>query len=127
MRPITPQQRAQLEHVKLPPGVVDLEYFPDLLIVGPQRTGTTWLHAMLGQHPEVFMSNPKEIYSSNKLKKQDSPRFVSDDLNWYLSFFRQGPVEIIRRQIATLLRHRRLYTPKVRGEATAGYAALAPM
>jgi hypothetical protein len=79
---------------------------------------------MLGQHPEVFMARPKEIHFFNKLKNQDSPRFVSDSLEWYLSFFQQGPVRTIRRHVATLWRHGQRYTPKVRGEATASYAVL---
>ncbi len=33
---------------------------PDFLIVGAPKAGTTALHAALAQHPEVFMSRPKE-------------------------------------------------------------------
>ncbi|WP_395690601.1 sulfotransferase family protein [Nocardioides sp.] len=33
---------------------------PDLLIVGAPKAGTTALHAALAQHPEVFVSRPKE-------------------------------------------------------------------
>jgi hypothetical protein len=33
---------------------------PDFLIVGAPKAGTTALHAALSQHPEVFMSTPKE-------------------------------------------------------------------
>lgn len=33
---------------------------PDFLIVGAPKAGTTALHAALAQHPEVFMTTPKE-------------------------------------------------------------------
>ena len=33
---------------------------PDFLIIGAPKAGTTAVHAALTQHPEVFMSNPKE-------------------------------------------------------------------
>ncbi len=33
---------------------------PDFLIIGAPKAGTTALHAALTQHPEVFMSRPKE-------------------------------------------------------------------
>ncbi len=42
-------------------------HYPDFLIVGPQRTGTTWLVANLNQHPEIFLSYPKELYFFNRL------------------------------------------------------------
>src|SRR3954471_23557902 len=33
---------------------------PDFLIVGAPKAGTTALHAALAQHPDVFMTSPKE-------------------------------------------------------------------
>jgi hypothetical protein len=33
---------------------------PDFLIIGAPKAGTTALHAALSQHPDVFMSRPKE-------------------------------------------------------------------
>ncbi len=35
---------------------------PDFLCIGAQKAGTTWLHAMLGQHPDVFLPPIKEIH-----------------------------------------------------------------
>lgn len=54
---------------------------PNFLIVGAEKAGTTTLAEMLGSHPDVFMSDPKE------------PRFFSDHnwdkgLAWYESLFR---------------------------------------
>jgi len=46
--------------------------FPDFLIVGPQRTGTTWLTENLRLHPEIFLSFPKELYFFNRLPQPNS-------------------------------------------------------
>lgn len=33
---------------------------PNCLVIGAMRSGTSTLHGLLGQHPDVFMSTPKE-------------------------------------------------------------------
>ncbi len=33
---------------------------PDLFIIGSMKSGTTYLHSLLGLHPSIFMSRPKE-------------------------------------------------------------------
>jgi len=54
---------------------------PNFFIIGAMKSGTTSLHALLRQHPDIFMSNPKE------------PNFFSRDENyprlwdWYESLF----------------------------------------
>lgn len=123
-REITEEQRSRLRHVKVGLGPIDLSHFPDFLIVGPQRTGTTWLHAMLRTHPEVFLSQPKELFYFSRIKTPGHPKFRSDDLGWYLSFFRERPDYYAYKQAMALWRHRRPYQPKVRGEATASYATI---
>ena len=124
VRPITDEQRARLRHVKVPTGDVDLSRFPDFLIVGPQRTGTTWLHAMLREHAEVFLSEPKEIFYFSRIKTPDHPKFQSNDLGWYLDFFRERPDYYLYKHAMALRRTLRPYRPSVRGEATASYAAI---
>lgn len=117
--------RQQLRYVKVSDGT-RLDDFPDFLIVGPQRTGTTWLHAHLRYHPEIMLSEPKELYFFNNLKTPNSPRFRSNELDWYLQFFREPLTRVVLRNAIALRRFGRLYRPKVRGEATASYAALDP-
>ena len=34
---------------------------PNLVIIGAMKCGTSALHAYLGRHPEIFMSEPKEL------------------------------------------------------------------
>ncbi len=116
--------RHGLTYVKVSDGAADLTYFPDFLIVGPQRTGTTWLHAHLRYHPEIMLAEPKELYFFSSLKTPESPRFRSNELDWYLHFFRERPVRVLLRHAISLWRYRQLYRPRVRGEATASYAGL---
>jgi hypothetical protein len=113
----------RLKYVELEPGQ-SLESFPDFLIVGPQRTGTTWLHAQLRFHPDVFLAEPKEIFFFSSLKDPSSARFRSRRLDWYLGFFRDPAWRRLLKNAITLWRYGELYRPKVRGEATASYAAL---
>jgi len=116
--------RDRLRYIEIASDRLTLERFPDFLIVGPQRTGTTWLHAVLGSHPEVFLSDPKELFFFSRLKERNSPRFESAELDWYLSFFHDPLPRRLARHLRCLRRHGRLYRPKVRGEATASYAAM---
>ena len=115
--------RSQLRYVKTD-GTEDLRLFPDFLIVGPQRTGTTWLHAHLRFHPEVFLSEPKEIFFFSRLRMAGDPRFESDRLSWYLRFFREPLWRRVAKSALCLRRSGELYRPRIRGEATASYAAM---
>lgn len=103
-----------------------MEVFPNFMVVGPQRTGTTWLHYNLSQHPQVFMSRKKEIYFFNLLNKPDHPKYRSSDLAWYLRHFNPGLFHRIERQVWCISRWRRRCSVQVRGEATASYAAMEP-
>jgi len=116
----------QLRYVKVADAALSLEHFPDFLIAGPQRTGTTWLHANLRYHPEIFLSEPKELFFFSRLKTPESPTFQSNDLAWYLQFFRDPAWRHFLKSAITLWKYRQLYRPRVRGEATASYAALDP-
>ncbi len=126
MNVLSEQDRAKLRHVRASESSISLERFPDFLIVGPQRTGTTWLHANLREHPEVFLAEPKELFYFSRLQTPEHPRFQSTELSWYLGFFRDPLWRWTLKQALCLARHRRPYRPRIRGEATASYAALDP-
>ncbi len=54
---------------------------PNLFIVGHPRCGTTSLHVMLRQHPEIFMSKEKELRYFNKKsseKKQSEKEYLKN-------------------------------------------------
>ncbi|MDX8354318.1 sulfotransferase domain-containing protein [Cognatiyoonia sp. IB215182] len=126
MQDLSKEARDVLRWTKAPRGQIDISKFPDFLIVGPQRTGTTWLHANLTVHPEILMSYPKEILFFNRLKKVDAPTFQSDELAWYLQHFEETTARKLRKNAACLWRYRQPYRPVFRGEASASYAALDP-
>ncbi len=123
---LTDEQRSRLNHVRAAPHNINLAHFPDFLIVGPQRTGTTWLHAVLREHPEVFLSEPKEIFYFSRLKTPELDKFESADLDWYLRFFDEKFAYWVYKQAMALRRHGRFYRARSRGEATASYAAIDP-
>lgn len=108
---------------KVDSGAKFLNCFPDFLILGPQRTGTTWLAANLRHHPEVFMPDQKELYYFSTVDNPRKRRFVSDRLEWYLSYFHEPFYAIARKEIEMLIRFKIPYSPRVRGEGTATYAA----
>lgn len=118
--------RHRLKYVTVSDPHVRLDLFPDFLIVGPQRTGTTWLHAHLRYHPQVMLCEPKELFFFSSLKTTSNPRFPSSELSDYLKFFREPLWRVLYRHAMSIRRYRELYRPKVRGEATASYAALDP-
>jgi len=116
--------RKKLRYVKIKDNDINLEYFPDFFIVGPQRTGTSWLYRNLDEHPQIFMSKPKELFFFNKLRSKDHPRYRSDELSWYLDFF--TPQRFYRKMLKRQKRFGKIYLPNVRGEATASYSTLHP-
>lgn len=116
--------RSRLRLCEIESDRLTLDRFPDFLVIGPQRTGTTWLHAVLGRHPEVFLTEPKELYYFSRLKDRASPRFESASLDWYLANFRAPLPRLIARQTSSLVRLGRPWWPRIRGEATASYAAM---
>src|SRR5688572_32354239 len=117
------ETRNQLRWVKVSE-VTELARFPDFLIVGPQRTGTSWLYVNLRFHPEIQLSRPKEIFFFSSLKSRHPKRFVTDDLGWYLRFFRDPPWLWVAKTGVCLAKYGRTYRPRVRGESTASYASL---
>lgn len=42
---------------------------PNLIIAGAQKSGTSWLHAQLRQHPAIFMPAVKELGYFNRMDK----------------------------------------------------------
>lgn len=56
---------------------------PSFVHIGGQRCGSSWIHKCLGEHPEVFVAEPKELhYFTRNHDKGDA---------WYLSKFAPRP------------------------------------
>jgi len=102
----------------------DLSLFPNLLYLGPQRTGSTWLHANLSRHPEVHLHRDKETFYFSTLGRPDAPRYRFDYLEDYLASFRESPLELFLKNYHALRRCGRFYRPKIRGDFTASYGVL---
>ena len=63
---------------------------PNLLVIGAQKCGTTSLHRYLDAHPEIAMSDPKEL--DFFVEHEDRPRYLVDGnwhrgVDWYASHF----------------------------------------
>lgn len=118
--------RSKARHVGLPEGAETLRFFPDFLLVGPQRTATTWIYENLRFHPDIFWPREKDLYFFNLLESPSHPLFRSNELEWYARQFRDSWTWWLFHSGEVALRARARYAPRVRGEATATYAAMAP-
>lgn len=98
--------------------------FPDFFCIGPQRTGSTWLHASLVRHPQVLMHRDKETFFFSTIGNSSSPRHRYPDLETYLDSFKDTFGELLLKNYHSLRRCRRFYTPRVVGESTASYCVL---
>lgn len=127
MTALDPERRSRLRFVKVAPDErIDMDLFPNFLIVGPQRTGTTWLFRNLSLHPQVFMPPKKELYYFNGLRRpEDLPAALrpQPELAWYLDFFQPDPQCLAKRARWCRERFGEEFEIAVRGEATASYAA----
>ncbi|WP_309397071.1 sulfotransferase domain-containing protein [Cerasicoccus maritimus] len=119
-------QKSDLRYCEIDGESLSSNAFPDFLIVGPQRTGTTWLAENLAVHPEILFSTPKEMFYFNRLTQPDHPQFETRSLEWYLDYFRLSPKERLCRQIAYFRYYKQLFRIKAIGEGTASYAAMLP-
>lgn len=59
---------------------------PTFVIVGAQKSGTTTLHDLLGQLPDAWMSEPKELHFFDKHHRKG--------LEWYGEQFQPGPEHV---------------------------------
>lgn len=122
--------------------------FPDFLIIGAQKAGTTWLQRNLRIHPQIWMPREKELhYFDEKIHLTDGPwaRLRGDkppDKRWRRqtkSRFNKFPSELSLQDVAWDLRYF-LGTPgdrwyaslfeqgsgKITGETTPDYSILSP-
>lgn len=60
---------------------------PSFLFVGPDKTGSSWMHFILEAHPECFVPKAKDIYFFD--------RYYDRGLDWYLKHFSSAPADSI--------------------------------
>jgi len=116
--------RSRLRLVRVAGTGASLRHFPDFFIVGPQRTGTTWLFHNLRRHPQIFLPREKELYYFSTLGMPDHRHFRFAYLEDYVEAMGDTPKSKLKKSYDSLRKSGRLYRPRVRGEATASYAAL---
>ncbi len=75
---------------------------PTVIIAGAQKSGTTTLRDVLAQHPDVFMSSPKELHFFD--------RHYDRGLDWYASCFEPGRDHVHRGEASPFY----MYKPKAR-------------
>lgn len=124
MKHLSEDTRRKLRYVQVPERLPPFDWFPEFFIVGPQRTGTTWLHDHLRFHPQVLLSEPKELFFFSRIKDPNHPKFRSDSLAWYLRHFRDSWPWWLYKSWFCWWHYGERYRPVVRGEATASYATL---
>jgi Sulfotransferase family len=120
--------------------------FPDFLVIGAQKAGTTWLHRNLQTHPQIWMPKEKELhYFDEKLNQEGGfwARLRGDriaDARWRRQFqsrFKRFPKKLRWQDVAWDLRYffkrpsdewyASLFEQgkgKVTGEATPDYSVL---
>ena len=53
----------------------------DFLLIGAQKSGTTWLHTNLSKHPRIFVPNIKEVHFFNSYSNYEK------GIDWYENIF----------------------------------------
>jgi Sulfotransferase domain len=61
------------------------DLLPNFLHLGPSKSGSTWLHEVLIGHPEVYLSQAKDLYFFN--------RYYDRGPGWYRAQFRAAQRE----------------------------------
>ncbi|MDQ3104042.1 MAG: sulfotransferase domain-containing protein [Actinomycetota bacterium] len=58
---------------------------PNFVYLGPSKAGSTWLHEVLIKHPQVFMTEAKDLYFFD--------RYFDRGTDWYAGHFRRARPE----------------------------------
>lgn len=64
---------------------------PNFLVIGVEKSATTWLYYMLKEHPDIFMPETKEIHFFNKYNSnlKEINNYEKLGINWYKKFFKK--------------------------------------
>jgi hypothetical protein len=61
---------------------------PNFLYIGPDKAGSSWLHDVLSEHPDIFMTPAKDLYFFD--------RYFDKGVDWYAHHFtRAGDQAIV--------------------------------
>ena len=59
--------------------------FPNVLVIGPQKTGSTALYSFLQMHPSVYSNHPSKT-TFEEVQFFSGPNY-KNGIDWYLDFF----------------------------------------
>ena len=62
---------------------------PNFIVAGAPKAGTTWLYQCLKEHPDIFVSTPKEVHYFSR------DRCYEKGIEWYLSYFQDAEESIL--------------------------------
>jgi len=64
---------------------------PNFLVIGAEKSATTWLYNRLKEHPDIFVPETKEIHFFNKYNSnlKEMNNYVKLGINWYQKFFKR--------------------------------------
>ncbi len=70
---------------------------PHFLVIGAEKSGTTWLYNALRRHPDVYVPETKEVHFFNAYNSLLQPvKHYELGIEWYRRFFRKAqPDQII--------------------------------
>lgn len=63
----------------MPDHLSQTSHLPSFLVIGGQRCGSSWIHKCLAEHPDVFVSTPKELHFFD--------RNYNKGISWYMAHF----------------------------------------
>ena len=66
---------------------------PNFIYIGPDKAGSSWLHDVLIEHPQVFMTPAKDLYFFD--------RYFDKGTDWYAAHFEKAGDQYTLRQIWT--------------------------
>jgi hypothetical protein len=65
---------------------------PNFIYIGPDKAGSSWLHEVLGRHPQVFLTPAKGLYFFD--------RYPERGLEWYVGQFDAAlPSHLVRGEV----------------------------
>lgn len=89
--------------MKPPPG-----FKVDFFCIGAAKSGTTWLHHCLEEHPDISLSKSKEpnffVKKLSAFSFQENPRFMQN-WEWYAALFNDSGRYILRGEFSINLMH----------------------
>ena len=65
---------------------------PDLLVIGAQKAGTSWLHETLSQHPKIWVPPFKELHFFDH-------KFIMANRKWTHGHVEKGVKEALARHL----------------------------